>query len=364
MNKAIWFMEGLSSQRDIVQSVIEMRESRNLTFTVIASHRSTRPEITSVADISLREPKADADRLCFIAEVVAVHNVVAIQAGRNCTWFEENRPAIEAMGVSLTTGATSLDMFALADDKVRFARFMEQHQLPVVHSTQINSSAELQKLLQARNEDQNGVLQCIKPVTGIYGLGFWILDWVAKPMAAFDNPDNRRVHPSIYLEAMQAEEDRNQQSGKKEWSEPMVLMPYLPGPERSVDMLVEKGKVIAAVARRKEGPLQYMEQAGEAFELGKACAEIMQADGLINVQTRNDTTGKPVLLEINMRPSGGICYTRATGVNLPGIFALRQLGLIDQQTAADMSRDTYSPAVVRSVTSVIPLPSATPVEAE
>ncbi|MFS1162291.1 ATP-grasp domain-containing protein [Aeromonas salmonicida] len=364
MNKAIWFMEGLSSQRDIVQSVIEMREEQQLSFTVIASHRSDRPEIISVADIALREPKVSDDRIHFIAEVVAKYNVVAIHSGRDCSWFETHRGTIEAMGVSLTTGATSLDMLVLADDKVRFAHFMEQHQLPVVHSIQINSSTELLKLLQARNEDQNGVLQCIKPVTGIYGLGFWILDWVAKPMAAFANPDNRRVHPSIYLEAMQAEEDRNQQSGKKEWSEPMVLMPYLPGPERSVDMLVEKGQVIAAVARRKEGPLQYMEQAGEAFELGKACATAMQADGLINVQTRNDTTGKPVLLEINMRPSGGICYTRATGVNLPGIFALRTLGLIDQKIAADMARETFAPAVVRSVSSVISLPSVTPSEVE
>jgi len=100
-----------------------------------------------------------------------------------------------------------------------------------------------------------------------------------------------------------------------------------------------------------------MEQAGEAFELGKACAEVMQADGLINVQTRNNSDGKPVLLEINMRPSGGICYTRATGVNLPGLFALRKLGLIDQQTASAMARRKFKPTVVRSVTSVIEIQS-------
>ena len=347
MNKAIWFMEGLSSQRDIILSVMEMKKSCENPFLVIASHRSDRPEITSVADVSLVEPKADIARMQFIANVVAQYHVIAIQAGRNCAWFEEHRTAIEALGVSLTTGATSLDMFALADDKVRYAQFMEQNHLPVVHSMQINNALELHRHLDATRD--NGVLQCIKPVTGIYGLGFWVLDPQASAMAAFDNPDNRRVRPDIYLNAMQEQE-------AVEPAAPMVVMPYLPGPERSVDMLVENGKVIAAVARRKEGPLQYMEQSGDAFELGKACAAVMQADGLVNVQTRNNTEGVPVLLEINMRPSGGICYTRATGVNLPGLFALRKLGLIDQGTASAMALRDFSPAVVRSVTSVIALP--------
>lgn len=348
MKKAIWFMEGLSSQRDIVLSVKEMKEAYGIPFLVIASHRGNRPEITSVADVSLVEPKDDAERLQFITKVVVDYHVVAIHAGRNCSWFEENRLNIEALGVSLTTGATNLGIFALADDKVRFSQFMEENSLPVVHSVQVNNGDELKVQLDATKAD--GILQCIKPVTGIYGLGFWVLDPKAGAMTAFDNPDNRRVQPSVYLGAMLAQEESKA-------SAPMVLMPYLPGPERSIDMLVENGKVIAAVARRKEGPLQFMEQAGEAFELGKACAEVMQADGLINVQTRNNSDGKPVLLEINMRPSGGICYTRAAGLNLPGLFALRKLGLIDQQTASTMAQHEFKPAVVRSVTSVIELPS-------
>jgi carbamoylphosphate synthase large subunit len=30
----------------------------------------------------------------------------------------------------------------------------------------------------------------------------------------------------------------------------------------------------------------------------------MNADGMVNVQTRHNAEGKPLLLEINMRPSG------------------------------------------------------------
>lgn len=87
--KSIWFMEGLSSQRDIIMAVIDARQSFDLSFRIIASHRGNRPEITSVADLSLVEPKGDTERLEFIKSVVAKENVITIQAGRNCRWMEE-----------------------------------------------------------------------------------------------------------------------------------------------------------------------------------------------------------------------------------------------------------------------------------
>ncbi|HDU8490703.1 ATP-grasp domain-containing protein [Aeromonas hydrophila] len=347
MLKSIWFMEGLSSQRDIVLAVTDMRKQFGHAFKVIASHRGNRPEITSVADVSLTEPKLDSERFEFIKNVVAEFNVAAIHTGRNCHWFEERRQGIESLGVSLTTGSIDLDMISLADDKVRYAHFMEQYKLPVVPSLQINDVSDLERQISSKLFE--GELSCIKPVVGIYGIGFWILDPAVSSMAAFNNPDNRRVHPHTYVAAMRSETS-------KKLPEPMVMMPYLVGPERSVDMLVEQGKVIAAVSRRKEGPLQYIEQSGEAFELAKACAELMRADGLVNVQTRNNSEGKPLLLEINMRPSGGICYSRSCGINLPGIFALRKLGLIDQEIAITMGKDGFNPTVVRSVSSVIALP--------
>jgi hypothetical protein len=217
---------------------------------------------------------------------------------------------------------------------------METHNLPVVPSLRIDSAGALRHQLASAGDKQS---LCVKPVTGIYGMGFWRFDDNATPMSAFTYPDSRKVHPEMYLHALEQQND----------FKPLVLMPYLPGPEYSIDMLVEKGQVIAAVARRKEGALQYIEQSGPAFELGKQCAQVMQADGLVNVQTRNNPQGEPILLEINMRPSGGIGYTRHSGVNLPALFVLRQLGLIDKSEAQLLATESFSPVVVRSMTDVI-----------
>lgn len=344
MLKSIWFMEGLSSQRDIIIAVKEVRDTQSLSFNIIASHRGSRPEITSVADISFVEPKNDLDRLEFIKSVIGLHNVVSIHGGRNCRWLEEHREEIQALGVSLTTGSTSLNMHEIADNKVLFARFMEQHGLPVVPSILINNVQELENQISLRVA--KGELVCIKPAVGIYGIGFWILSPKVSPMAAFSNPDNRKVTPDMYLTALR-------KLNSSDLPEPLVLMPYLPGSESSIDMVAENGKVLAAVSRRKESSVQFIEQSGVAFELAKACALKMNADGLVNVQTRNDDQGNPFLLEINMRPSGGVCFSRACGINLSAIFALRKLGLIDQETAIKLGTKGFHSAVVRSVSSVI-----------
>ncbi len=340
MGHTIWFMEGLSSQRDIISGVQEFFKHTQQTVTLIASHHHQRNEILSLADIALIEPDNDEQRMDFIVTTVKNYGVKALHTGRNCQWFETHRQEIEALGVSLTTGATSITMLTLADDKVEFARAMEAHGLPVVPSLRIESAEALRHQLSSADNKQ---ALCVKPVTGIYGMGFWRFDDTATPMSVFTHPDSRKVHPEMYLYAL----------GQQEDFRPLVLMPYLPGPEYSIDMLVEKGRVIAAVARRKEGALQYLEQSGPAFELGKACAQVMQADGLVNVQTRNNEKGEPVLLEINMRPSGGIGYTRHSGVNLPALFALRQLGLMGESEATLLATDSFTPAVVRSMTDVI-----------
>ncbi|OAT45130.1 carbamoyl phosphate synthase large subunit [Proteus hauseri ATCC 700826] len=337
MNNTIWLMEGLSSQRDIIQSVKRFADQQHQKITLLASHRHPRNEILSLADNAFYEPQDESQRLAFIVDTVKKHHVDAIHTGRNCAWFENHRNDIESLGVKLTTGATNLDQLQLADDKVAFAQAMEQCGLPVVPSICITSIDELEK--QLKNPVFGDTPLCIKPVKGIYGMGFWCFDNTVSPMAIFSHPENRRVNPQQYLDALK----------QVEHFEPMVLMPYLPGPEYSVDMVVEQGEVIAAVARRKEGAIQHLEISGEAYELGKACATAMKADGIVNVQTRNNHQGRPLLLEINMRPSGGIGYTQHCGINLAGIFALRQLNLMSVE-AAKAESSHFSPTKIRSIT--------------
>tara|TARA_R110001583_G_scaffold768_2_gene7136 strand:- start:1295 stop:2353 length:1059 start_codon:yes stop_codon:yes gene_type:complete len=332
MQNKIWFMEGLSSQREIVQAITSQHSE---VITVLASHRMQRNEILSLADLSIIEPFQEDERLVFISKTVERFSIDSIHVGRNCRWFELHRGEIEACGASLTTGATSLHSFDVADNKIEFAEKMKKVGLPVVPSISINSATDLRTELSSHPFEASHL--CIKPATGIYGLGFWVFDESASSLASFNNPDNRRVHPDIYLNALEQADS----------FVPSVLMPYLPGPEFSVDILAENGKVLAAVARCKNGLVQELSQSGVDFDLACSCAEAIGADGLVNVQTRKDQNGQSVLLEINLRPSGGIGYILHSGVNLPYLFTLRKLGLITQKEAIKTAQRDFKKVTVR-----------------
>jgi hypothetical protein len=343
-------MEDVSSQKDMLVLVKTARAEHGRNFRIIASHRNARPEILSEADIAYLEPDETEVLLPFIAGVCRKNNVVAIHAGKRGHILEGYRDAIEEMGVKLTTGATNPETFELADNKAEFSARMMAYGLTSVVSVKVQSPDELASAIE--DFESREVLPCIKPVKGIYGLGFWILKRSARTLSFYNNPDYRQIHPDVAIASLQ----RAELAG-----EPLpvqIVMPYLPGPERSVDMLVENGRVLAAVARSKAGSLQTLENEGPAYQLALDCAKALGADGLINVQTRNDENGMPVLLEANLRPSGGIGYTAHSDVNLPGLYALRQLGIISDDDVL-LNALRFKSVTVIPTHSVKPLPVCT-----
>ncbi|MFJ7313169.1 ATP-grasp domain-containing protein [Pseudomonas sp. NPDC098747] len=308
----IWFLEGQSSQRDII---IGAREALPADVKIYASHRQDRPEITSLADISYVEPADNQERIDWVIATALTQKIKVVLAGRVGREFEHARERFERAGLVLVTGALSLNTFDLVDDKSQFTAEAERAGLACVPAITAVNADELLAAYQTL-----GALGevCIKPAVGIYGQGFWRFNANADPFRCFANPDAREVSFDLYMDAYRS---------ALQPPPPMLVMPYMPGSECSVDMVCEAGRPIAFVSRRKKGLHQICEREGAAVELALKAAEHFQCDGIVNVQTRDDADGKPYLLEINARYSGGIGYTRAAGLNLAGIFATRRLGL-------------------------------------
>lgn len=328
----IWLMEGLSSQRGIIRGIKQWITQSSLNNTpnnlkVLASHRKFRPEITGEADLSLTEPVSDSDRMDFIFKTVEKQQVSLIHVGRHCSWYEAHRSTIESCGVVLITGASSETAFQIAADKYAFTQLLAVRRLPYTEAIKVETLEELTTAIQNMKGDYPDL--CIKPNQGIYGIGYWRLDDEVSPHYMLQHPDDRRINTHTYLDAIE-------KSGGLQ--EPMIVMPYLPGSECSIDMVVEHGDVVAALGRRKNGPLQTLFTHGEEIDLARQCAALLQADGLVNVQTREDATGQPRILESNLRPSGGVTYGLAYGVNLPAIMVARRLGFIPP--VADIAQAT------------------------
>lgn len=307
----IWFLEGQSSQRDILMGA---REALPAEVRIFASHRKDRPEITAQADVSFQEPMDNQERIDWVIATALEHRIKVILAGRIGSFYEAARARFDSAGLQLVTGGVSMDTFLNVDDKSRFTAEAERAGLACIPAITVNNPQELaaaHELLARQGE------VCIKPVVGIYGQGFWRFKSDADPFRCLENPDAREVDFATYLSIYQSGAERA----------PMLVMPYLPGSECSVDMVCEAGQPVAFVGRRKQGVHQTFERESAAVELALKAAAHFKCDGLVNVQTRDDLNGVPHLLEINPRYSGGIGYTRATGINLAGIFATRRLGL-------------------------------------
>ncbi|MBX8489537.1 ATP-grasp domain-containing protein [Pseudomonas lijiangensis] len=312
----IWFLEGQSSQREVIMGA---REALPASVRIIASHRQDRSEITGQADVALQEPRNNAERIDWVLETARELGVKVIIAGRVGSFYEAHRERFVAEGFDLVTGGTSMQTFINVDDKSLFTAAAEQAGLACIPGISASNTEELQAAYETLS--RTGEV-CIKPTVGIFGHGFWRFKAGVDDFRCFANPDARETSFEAYLNAYRQSDDRP----------PMLLMPYMPGSECSVDMVCEHGKAVAFVGRRKQGMNQTFERDSEAVQLAVQAAEHFGCDGLINVQTRDDADGKPHLLEINPRYSGGIGYTREAGINLPGIFATRRLGLKEPET--------------------------------
>lgn len=307
----IWFLEGQSSQRDVIAGAMDVIHGR---VPVIASHRQHRPEITGAADIVLTEPHNDEDRVEWALDVAQSKGVKVMLVGRAGHVFEAHRARFEGYDIDLVTGGTSTRTFEQVDDKSVFTAAATDAGLLVIPAITIESADELAAAIEKIK--LNGPV-CVKPARGIYGMGFWRLDPESDPFRCFANAGSHMVNEKLFIDAYRASSN----------AKPLLVMPYMPGPESSVDMVVRKGKVQGYCARRKEGIFQTFTQSGPAVELAIQAAEFFGCDGIVNVQTRDDASGNPHLLEINPRYSGGIGYLRLCGINLPGLFAATRLGL-------------------------------------
>lgn len=363
---AAWLAEGQSSQRDMLSSLQDLKAQSATPFNVIASHRHNRPEIFEFADYSYYEPVAmavDSDELPlaksvlprwqFVLEQAAQNNVKVLLTGRNSISYENNRELFDAAGIRLLTGATSADALKTIDDKFAFMQQCHQHNIPVADAWRFDDLSTLEDLL-----DKHGHQPlCVKPVTGIFAQGFWQLDSERAENQQYDSfehlyfTEDKRINTAQFINAYA------HSLMVQEPPIPMLLMPYLSGQEYSIDVVCESGEVLAAVTRYKTGKIQHIGYEQSVMDVVIPLIKAFGCDGIVSVQTKADDDGQHRVLEINSRPSGGIGYTRHSGVDLTQIGFGYWLGLTDKPKLADMVQK-ITPCQVRSIMTSVKIEDA------
>ena len=313
----IWFTKGLSNTRDAISLIKADPIGKGMTL--IASHLDANAPVAEVADAFLVEPKTASDSAyaAWVLEEAIARDVDLVIVQRRPAALHMARDRFSAAGIRLGIPAAPQTL-RLLDSKLLFQRDIAKADVPfhaAIPFSNLEGFNVARMQLRGTDEARHGL--CVKPVSGIFGAGFRRIIEGADDLGYMLSSDPEDAF-KVSLDGFRSLLER---SPKRE---PMILMPYLPGLERSVDFVARKGEVLCAVARRKEGRDRILETTGPSIEAARKLARRYALDGMCNLQTR-ECDGREVVLEINARMSGGMVMACAAGVNMPLLSVLAQL---------------------------------------
>jgi hypothetical protein len=176
------------------------------------------------------------------------------------------------------------------------------------------------QLLAAVEElEARGDKACFKPASGAGGVGFRMITRSPFSLAQLGGFPSPYVSLDLVLDALrQAGESGEEQV---DW----LVMPRLEQPEVSVDCLTGRdGRVRMAVGRTKNGRRRGFTLHEQWLEPARRIAEGFGLHHLSNIQFRM-YGDRPVLLDVNTRPAGGLHQLSLCGINAP--WAAVQLAL-------------------------------------
>ncbi|GAA2745057.1 ATP-grasp domain-containing protein [Kitasatospora cinereorecta] len=214
------------------------------------------------------------------------------------------RRDFEALGTTLI--CPSAPAVALFESKVDGYAAMDAVGLPTPLWRHVRTADDLRAAV--RDIEAAGGQPCLKPATGAGGEGFRVLSrepFSLRRLAGF-------VDATVQLDQVMAALEQSPEPAD------YLVMPYLSGPEVSVDCLTSpEGPLLAALGRTKRGRRRGFTADPAYLEPARRLVEEFGVGYLSNVQFRHDRDGRPVILDVNTRPSGGLHQLRLCGLNLP-----------------------------------------------
>ena len=260
----------------------------------------------------------------FCLDFCREHRIDVFMPRRGMLKISENRERFEEAGVRVMTDR--YEIVAVLNQKEAAYRYFRENGIGEVPEYRIVRKPEEFRQAYGELSARYGQV-CFKFVRDEGGKSYRLIDNQRKGYTALFKKQNTRMTFDDAYEAL----------AERETFAPLMVMPFLPDDEVSVDCL-NTGKGLIALPRIK---------GNEKYEIVRyddviieLCEKFQQAAGLecpYNIQFKY-LNGIPYFLEVNTRMSGGIqmaCH--ASGVNIP-LIALRKL--LGRETEWENARET------------------------
>jgi biotin carboxylase len=307
----VWYNRSFSSVYAAIDLIRKADTGRR--FTIVHSHPNRHVPAARLAHEFHTEPtglqgEAYVD---WCLSFCRRQDIQIFVPGREATLLAAEHARFAAVGTRVLSTAPA-PMLQLIHDKARFYAETVLPQAPVAEFRRFESLEEFDAAWDQLRPRHARL--CVKPSHSIYGLGFAVVD-------------EERSSAALLLAG--AEYHIGWQDLRRGLAElgrfrTMLLMEFLDGPEYSVDCAGDHGRLVSAVVRRKlpqAGSGQLIDMRPDILDATAALCAAHGLNGVFNVQFR-EGGGRPRLLEINPRMSGGIGMACLAGPNLPYI-ALR-----------------------------------------
>ncbi|GAA3177632.1 MULTISPECIES: ATP-grasp domain-containing protein [Streptomyces] len=223
-----------------------------------------------------------------------------------------HRAEFEAVGTALL--APPPEAVAVFRDKVIAYEAVQAIGVPVPPWWRVRDADEL--VAAVEELESRGLRACFKPASGAGGVGFRVITRTPFSLTQLNGFPSPYVPLDLVLEAVrQAEEP-------VDW----LVMPRLEQPEVSVDCLTgPDNRIRLAVGRTKNGRRRGFTLHEQWLEPARRIAEGFGLHHLSNIQFRM-LGDRPVLMDVNTRPAGGLHQLSLCGVNAPWAAVRLALG--------------------------------------
>ncbi|GKQ41891.1 ATP-grasp domain-containing protein [Streptomyces sp. A012304] len=222
-----------------------------------------------------------------------------------------HRADFAAIGTALL--APPPEAVAVFHDKVIAYEAVQAIGVPVPPWRRVRTADELVAAVDELEAD--GHKACFKPASGAGGVGFRVITRAPFSLMHLSGFPTPYVQLDLVVEAL------------KQADEPVdwLVMPRLEQPEVSVDCLTGPDNLVRlAIGRTKNGRRRGFTLQDQWLEPARRIAEGFGLHYLSNIQFRMFGE-RPVLMDVNTRPAGGLHQLSLCGVNAP--WAAVQLAL-------------------------------------
>jgi len=307
----VWYNRTFSSVYAAIKLIREADTENR--FTLIHSNPNRHTPAAALAHEFHVEPtglKGDA-YVDWCLAFCRQHRVDIFVPGREATLLAAEHARFADIGTRVLSAAPA-PMLHLIHDKARFYAETVLPHAPVAAFRRFENIEEFDAAWAALRPHHAQL--CVKPSHSIYGLGFAVVD-------------EQRSSAALLLAGVEYHvgyADLRRGLAELGQFRTMLLMEFLDGPEYSVDCVGDHGRLVSAVVRRKlaqPGSGQLIDMRRAILDATASLCAAHALNGVFNVQFK-EGGGRPRLLEINPRMSGGIGMACLAGPNLP-YLALR-----------------------------------------